>query len=293
MSFESGAAPRRLLQTHGAFINAVLTPNLKQKRHWGGDKKDYLKIAVDVNNGVTQSDVTRLNRIHEFVANDEVFDAREGEILVNSVTECGFPSHRRGSLYSSLNGFCKQGTSADPRKALHQSDLRYVGLCQNAFVSSNQALSQQGMAVQVSGIKTIVNDSEETINIGDKLMVDTMQKVPSKVRKGIPNEKVRLVLRKVPQGFVPDTAIKAALARIKADQDRVVDFNLTPAVQQDSSLAQTSKYGPATTDAIIENIAAAVIAEFRRAGNWVVGVAENSARHGEQLDVLLTKPSFL
>jgi len=291
MSFESGAAPRRLLQTHGAFINAVLTPNLKQKRHWGGDKKDYLKIAVDVNNGVTQSDATRLNRIHEFVANDEVFDAREGEILVNSVTECGFPSHRRGSLYSSLNGFCKQGTSADPRTALHQSDLRYVGLCQNAFVSSNQALSQQGMAVQVSGIKTIINDSEETINIGDKLMVDTMQKVPSKVRKGIPNEKVRLVLRKVPQGFVPDTALKAAVAKIQKVQGTVAgDAKFGPAKVLDSD--GTTEY-PATTKDVIENIAAVVIAEFRRAGNWVVGVAENSARHGEQLDVLLTKPSFL
>ena len=291
MSFESGAAPRRLLQTHGAFINAVLTPNLKQKRRWGDGGN--MKLPENTSSGVANNDAKRLNSTMKFVANDEVFDAREGEILVNSVTEGGFPSHRRGSLYSSLNGFRIQGTSADPRTALHQSDLRYVGLCQNAFVSSNQALSQQGMAVQVSGIKTIINDSEETINIGDKLMVDTMQKVPSKVRKGIPNEKVRLVLRKVPQGFVPDTAIKAALDRINADQQRVIKFNLTPAVQQNSSLAQTSKYGAATTDAVIENIAAAVIAEFRRAGNWVVGVAENSARHGEQLDVLLTKPSFL
>ena len=57
-------------------------------------------------------------------------------------------------------------------------------------------------------MQTIINDSEETINIGDKLMVDTMRRVPSKVRKGIPNEKVRLVLRKVPQGFVPQTAMR-------------------------------------------------------------------------------------
>jgi hypothetical protein len=291
MSFESGAAPRRLLQTHGAFINAVLTPNLKQKRQWGDQTKPPIEISADPNNGVTQNDATRLNRAMGFVANDEVFDAREGEILVNSVTEGGFPSHRRGSLYSSLNGFRSQVIGVkDPRKALHQSDLRYVGLCQNAFVSSNQALSQQGMAVQVSGIKTIINDSEETINIGDKLMVDTMQKVPSKVRKGIPNEKVRLVLRKVPQGFVPDTAIKAAVKRISDAQSKAGysdDKYGAPLTKADGT-----PDGDATK-AVIENIAAVVLAEFRRAGNWVVGVAENSARHGEQLDVLLTKPSFL
>lgn len=290
MSFESGTAPRRLLQTHGAFINAVLTPNLKQKRQWGDKSKPYIKLDETSGTTVENSHAKRLNAAMGFVANDEVFDAREGEILVNSVTEGGFPSHRRGSLYSSLNGFRSQVAGVtDPREALHQSDLRYVGLCQNAYVSSNTALAEQGMAVQVSGIKTIINDSEETINIGDKLMVDTMQKVPSKVRKGIPNEKVRLVLRKVPQGFVPDTALKAAVAKIQKAQ-------ATP--------AGTAKFGPvlindgttdvdAVTDAVIRNIAAVVIAEFRRAGNWVVGVAENSARHGEQLDVLLTKPSFL
>ena len=120
-------------------------------------------------------------------------------------------------------------------------------------------------------------------------MVDTMRKVPSKVRKGIPNEKVRLVLRKVPQGFVPQTAIDAAA-------DKIIDAL--------NSGTYSGKYGPGVVDATgnlkepetkaaIKQIAALVITEFRKAGHWVVGVAENSARHGEQLDVLLTKPSFL
>lgn len=288
MSFESGTAPRRLLQTHGAFINAVLAPNLKQKRHWGTGK--YLKTA-ETGTQVEVSHAKRLNQNMEFVANDEVFDTREGEILVNSLTESGFPAHRRGALFSSLNGFRVQGAATqEPREAvLQNSDLRYVGLCQNSFVSSNTALSEQGMAVQVSGIKTIINDSEETINIGDKLMVDTMRKVPSKVRKGIPNEKVRLVLRKVPPGFVPQNAMKAALEKI------IGEMKLD---------TYSGKYGPRVDDVdgnmlepqtkkYIKKIAALVITEFRKSGNWVVGVAESSARHGEQVDVLLTKPSFL
>ena len=120
-------------------------------------------------------------------------------------------------------------------------------------------------------------------------MVDTMRRVPSKVRKGIPNEKVRLVLRKVPQGFVPQTAMREALKKIEAARKEA---------------GYTGKYGSkktgtgatavnSVTDDVIANIAALVITEFRKAGHWVVGVAENSARHGEQVDVLLTKPSFL
>lgn len=153
MSFESGTAPRRLLQTHGAFINAVLAPNLKQKRHYGSG--NYLKTA-ESGTPAEQNHAKRLNVNMEFVSNDEVFDAREGEILVNSLSESGFPAHRRGALFSSLNGFRVQqtGGSAEPHEAvLQQSDLRFVGLCQNSFVSSNTALAEQGMAVQVSGIK--------------------------------------------------------------------------------------------------------------------------------------------
>ena len=153
MSFESGTAPRRLLQTHGAFINAVLAPNLKQKRHYGTGAD--LETDDTIGTQAQQSHAKRLNVNMRFVSNDEVFDAREGEILVNSLTESGFPAHRRGALFSSLNGFKVQGGGpAEPREAvLQNSDLRYVGLCQNAYVSSNTALSEQGMAVQVSGIK--------------------------------------------------------------------------------------------------------------------------------------------
>jgi len=159
MSLDSGTAPRRLLQTHGAFINAVLAPNLEQKRQW--THGSYLELTEPASAGTAANNAAqRLNANMRFVSNDEVFDAREGEILVNSLTESGFPAHRRGALFSSLNGFKVQGGNTasqdprDPRKdVLQNSDLRFVGLCQNSFVSSHTALSEQGMAVQVSGIK--------------------------------------------------------------------------------------------------------------------------------------------
>lgn len=122
-------------------------------------------------------------------------------------------------------------------------------------------------------------------------MVDTMQRVPSKVRKGIPNEKVRLVLRKVPQGFVPRKAIQNTLKKIKAARANAeTKFGKEKEVVGEGDDAQEVD---AVTDAVVKNIAALVLTEFRRAGHWIVGVAENSARQGEQLDVLLTKPSFV
>ena len=71
------------------------------------------------------------------------------------------------------------------------------------------------------------------------------------------------MLRKVPQGFVPDTALKAAVAKIQKVQGTLAgDAKFGPAKVLDTD--GTTEY-PATTKAVIENIAAVVIAEFRRA----------------------------
>ena len=128
-------------------------------------------------------------------------------------------------------------------------------------------------------------------------MVDTMQKTPSKTRKGIPNEKVRLVLRKVPKNFVPQTTMDEVMRIMNKENKRVMELN---ADLGDGEAPTRGKYGLPTdgqgiliSEAELQNLIALVILQFRKAGHWVVGVAENSARHGEQLDVLLTKPSFL
>lgn len=268
MSFDSGRAPRRLLQTHGAFINATLTPRLRSRRTYG--QKNSGKVAnstqIGANLNAQQANKNkRLNDIINFTANDEVFDVREGEICIYSQEQSGFPNHRRGVLFSSLNGIKAQNSknATSLEDAVAESDFRFVGLCQNSYISSNTQLQSQGFAVQTSGIKTIINQSEETINIGDRLMCDVMKQVPSKPRKGIPNEKVTLILRKVPKNYVPKKVREAVTAKITA-----------------SGL---------TNDQIITE----TILELRKHSAWVVGVAMNAARAGEQLDVLLTKPSFV
>ena len=151
----AGSAPRRLLQTHGAFINAVLSPGIRLRRRHGGSKSTKLKLPVDgITNEKIRNNNMRVNEMYEFTSNDEVFDVRAGEVLVSSHRESGFPASRRGALFSSLNGYdVKDGGPTDPEQALIDSDIRFVGLCQNDFVSSDTALQDQGMVCQMSGIK--------------------------------------------------------------------------------------------------------------------------------------------
>lgn len=263
MSFQSASAPRRLLQTHGAFVNATLTPRLRQRRaHGAGQNTLSIVKSRQPNAGVSATQLNKDKRVDElygFSANDEIFDAREGEILLYSQKESGFPNSRRAVLFSSLNGIKTDGQTNPEDYILKDSDFHFVGLVQNGYISSNTALSSQGMAVQTSGIKTVQNLSGSTINIGDRLMAAPMTEPPSH-RKGIPNEKVTMIFKKVSENYVPNKVREA----VKASGKTAVDDVITETILQ-----------------------------FRKAGRWVVGTAMNAARPNEQLDVLLTKPSFL
>ena len=263
MSFQSASAPRRLLQTHGAFVNATLTPRLRSRRVHGSKGNNPLELSTTTGNAADNNKNRRLNEYYNFAANDEIFDAREGEILLYSQSESGFPNSRRAVLFSSLNGVKSTGSKKTPEEyILSESDFRFVGLVQNGYISSNTALSSQGMSVQTSGIKTVQNLSGETINIGDRLMAVPMTNLPSH-RKGIPNEKITMVFKKVDKSYIPKKVKEAVQA----------------------------KFGGTTGN--VDQIIAETILQFRKAGKWVVGTAMNAARANEQLDVLLTKPSFL
>jgi hypothetical protein len=258
-----GRTPRRLLQTHGAFVNCTLTPRLRQRRTYGGDAVPQFDDTVGTD--AQKRSTKRWNSCLKYNSNDEVFDVREGEILLTSRDESGFPNHRRGVVFSSLNAWGGSGGGGDPDAAIAESDLKFVGLAQTPYVSSNTSLQSQGLVAQCSGVKTIINTSEETISVGDRLMAGVMRQYPTKQRKGVPNEKVTMTLRKVPAGGIANIV-----------QKRVKDV-----------------FKSQNNDALVEAVVRKTILEFRKAGNWVVGKAVSSARQGEQLDVLLTKPSFL
>lgn len=156
MASGPGLAPRRLLQNSGGFINTTLANRIRMRRQFAaGDT-----VAIPQGAGLSV-EKQRVNTCYKVVANDEIFDAREGEVMVSSHELTGFPNSRRAAVFSSLNGWKSDDTN--PKVALHNSDFNFVGLCQNGFVSSNTALQEQGMTCQTSGIKTIINNSNETM----------------------------------------------------------------------------------------------------------------------------------
>ena len=118
-------------------------------------------------------------------------------------------------------------------------------------------------------------------------MVDTMQKLPSVGRKGIPPNKVTLCLRKVPDKFIPRTAIQKVEARAEKDPayKKVIDTLQGNAAQKKA----TDK----ALKALVKEIAALTVLEMRKVARFVVGTAQSAARKNDQVDVLLTKPSFL
>ena len=116
-------------------------------------------------------------------------------------------------------------------------------------------------------------------------MVDTMRKLPSVGRKGIPPNKVTLCLRKVPDNFVPRKAVERVQAKQDAATfDRFVAEYTNPANARNQATLRA---------AFIAEIAADTMLEMRKISKLVVGTAQSAARKNEQVDVLLTKPSFL
>lgn len=287
----AGSAPRRLLQTHGAFINAVLSPGIRLRRRHGGSKSTKLALETNpilVRNEKTRNNNVRVNEMYEFTSNDEVFDVRAGEVLVSSHRESGFPASRRGALFSSLNGFdVKDGGSTDPEEAVIDSDIRFVGLCQNDFVSSDTALQDQGMVCQMSGIKTIINESEKTIHIGQRLRMAPLTTLPTIGRKGIPLEKARLILKPVDDKWLPTTAFKRAKAKIGREARGVANDMFNANDDPARELAQEG------LDNLLDEFAAQVVLEWRKCARMVVATAGSNAKPGEQVDVLVQKPNIV
>ena len=108
--------------------------------------------------------------------------------------------------------------------------------------------------------------------MGDKLMLDVPMSIPKKQRKGIPNEKVRFVLRPVPEDFMTTTLADRVVAAVEALQGQdVID------IDEDK------------LKAVIPH----VLAAYRKQARLVVAQAVSSARPNHQVDVKLTPPSFV
>ena len=99
MASQPGIAPRRLLQNSGGFINTTLANRLRMRRQFA----DGVPVQIQRKDADTplKPEQTRANQYYNNVTNDEVFDAREGEIMVASQDLTGIPNSRRAAVFSS------------------------------------------------------------------------------------------------------------------------------------------------------------------------------------------------
>ena len=139
------------------------------------------------------------NRGFDKVHSAELFDIKEGELLIakkQSLTRDGY-----ARCFSSLNGYDSKPASgtaanlADLRKAVFDECV-FMGVATTDFKSDDPAYIDQGFVAQTGGVVTVRNFGPDTLHPGDKVRIDIRDKPLTKVRKGIPPLKERLVLRK-------------------------------------------------------------------------------------------------
>lgn len=142
----------------------------------------------------------------------EIWDVKEQELLVtmdSSKQANYFDGYTH--CFSSANNWPGTSTTTDP-KALKEkilNDVKFVGIATTEFIPK-RGYMEQGFVAQVGGVTTLINESEDNIYPGDKVMLDVNTGYGRKVTrdKGIPREKIRFTVRRA---YTTDEAIKAAL----------------------------------------------------------------------------------
>jgi len=119
--------------------------------------------------------------------------------------------------------------------------------------------------------------------MGDKLMLHIPEK-PGGSRRGVPPEKVRFSLKRVPADFVEKTVIPRMIQTVKEEVGIETLKSEFTNITWDSILAEN---GP------LQKLAPYMIASFRKSARLVVAKAVSSGRPDHQIDVKLTAPTFL
>lgn len=129
-----------------------------------------------------------------FVSEYEVFDVKEGEVLV-SQRQPGRISDGFCRCFSSVNGWQgrEMGDDDDAKKNKIKKNLKFIGIAVTEHKAERIAKIDQGFVAMASGITTIVNSSGKTFHPGMMLTWDVNDKYP--VQHGIHARKVGFMLR--------------------------------------------------------------------------------------------------
>ena len=132
----------------------------------------------------------------DFVADREVFDVKEGEILVSKRSP-GRISDGFARVFSSINGWQGMPAAANTdelKKAHIRSKVKFIGIAVTEHRAEKIAKFDQGFVACISGIVTVMNESAETMHPGTPLTFDVCTKYP--IQHGIHARKVRFHFRK-------------------------------------------------------------------------------------------------
>jgi len=186
--------------------------NVRYDQAWMTKRKEQASQPLQI--GETKVD---------FVADREVFDVKEAEILVSKRSP-GRISDGFARVFSSINGW--QGMPAiaitDDLKKQHIRDkVKFIGIAVTEHRAEKIAKFDQGFVACISGIVTVMNESADTMHPGTPLTFDVCSKYP--IQHGIHARKVRFHFRKAGDG---DPVVAKALSYSK--KGSTVDILLHP-----------------------------------------------------------------
>ena len=148
-----------------------------------------------------------------FVSEYEVFDVKEGEVLV-AKKQPGRVADGFCRCFSSINGWNDRnlmqryneflGTDAGKaasedtklafKKGLIKSKLKFIGIAVTEHKAMRIAKMDQGFVAMASGITTVINNSKDTFHPGMLLTWDVCHDYP--VQHGIHSKKIQFMFRK-------------------------------------------------------------------------------------------------
>ena len=164
-----------------------------------------------------------------FVSEREVFDVKEGEILVSKQSP-GRISDGYARVFSSVNGWQgmpaairqANGPDADSaKKRWIKEKVQFIGIAVTGHEAMKIAKFDQGFVACISGIVTVMNESQDTLHPGTPLTYDVCSKYP--IQHGIHARKVRFHFRKA---LAEEEVIAKALSYSK--KGSTVDILLHP-----------------------------------------------------------------
>ena len=164
-----------------------------------------------------------------FVSEYEVFDVKEGEILV-AKQQPGRVADGFCRCFSSINGWDDRNLMSDfdkyfalpananaseddklkKKKELIKKNLKFIGIAVTEHKAMRIAKMDQGFVALASGITTVVNNSKDTFHPGMLLTWDVCHDYP--VQHGIHSKKIQFMFRKAGAG---DPVVARALSYSK------------------------------------------------------------------------------